>query len=181
MLGGIVAQLRHPRQSSCLALASLTLHSTTTFDRLRKLFNKSGTARFTIECVHRRLQTLALKVCFARMYRQKNALLDVMKKRSQNCGQPVAGVRYVLEKMFFLMWVDVEAKKHMFPFCKCACWRLVLHNGQNSTRVGHRKKVTSNRQSFKSVTGICLLIDGGSFVLFWRRFAPARCASFTSQ
>ena len=60
------------------------------------------TARSTVECVHRRLQTLILKVCLARMYRQKNALLDVMKKRSQNCGQPVAGVWYVLGKMFFL-------------------------------------------------------------------------------
>ena len=41
-----------------------------------------GTARFTVECVHRRLQTLALKMCFARMYRQNNALLDVTKKKN---------------------------------------------------------------------------------------------------
>ena len=36
--------------------------------------------------------------------------------RSQNWGQPVAGVWYFLEKLFSLMWVDVEAKKHVSIF-----------------------------------------------------------------
>ena len=40
-------------------------------------------AGFTVECVCRRLQTLALSMCFARTYRQNNVLSDVVKNASR--------------------------------------------------------------------------------------------------
>ena len=174
MLGGIVAQLRHPRQSSCLALAS---HSTTTFDRLRKMFNRSK--------LPDSLSNVSTDAC--KPWLSKCASHGCTDKKKRIVGRDEKNAPSIVASQLLACgtsWKNVflEAKTHVSIF-KCACWRLVLHNGGQSlilVRTAREweteKKVTSNRQSFKSVTGICLFVDsdfflwekeGGSSVTLW--------------